>query len=266
MKSSVAATRIGRTLARLGELSQRASEPPNVLPGDKRESHSRDEIYRILASRDRAWSVDEICAETGLHPNTVRVHLDILQAGGVVSREPGQRVGRGRPPWMYRVVESDLMAERRALASDLVEQLGQADSPELAAIAARKWADQANQAHLALVAQSPDEVVVEAGRSLAELGFTVTVNPVGDRIDLTGCPYADLVREHPVICDIHAAFLNQLFASSDSEVAMDHLDVWPRPGVCSVHLHRDDVQPARVIHGPDVPAPDPSKLHGRSAS
>lgn len=250
-------------MAKLGSLTQQAAAPPTIFQGALRESGSRDDIYRLLASADRAFSIDEIGTATGLHPNTIRGHLEVLGAAGIVTRVQGSKLGRGRPPWLYQVVETPLMTERRNLAAELTRELKEAQSPELAEIAAEKWADQVNNSYTTITSETPDQVVIEAGRSLTELGFEVTINPVGDRIDLAKCPYADLVEEHPIICDIHAAFLDQLFANGHQDVSMHQLEVWSREGVCSVLLHRGDQKPARIIpgqaatiHQPPPPAHD----------
>lgn len=179
----------------------------------------------------------------------MRGHLEVLGAAGIIGREQGQRESRGRPPWLYRVVETPLMTERRQLAAELAQELDHSQLPELAEIAAEKWAEQVNTAYSTLTAQNPDELVREAGRSLTNLGFEVTINPVGDRIDLAGCPYADLIDDHPVICDIHAAFLDQLFDNGPGEVSLNRLQVWVKPGVCSALLNRADLAPAREISG-----------------
>ena len=70
------------------------------------------------------------------------------------------------------------------------------------------------------------------------------------------CPYASLVQEHPVICDIHARALEQVLAGTGQPVELESMDVFPRPGVCVAHLRRGDVEPGRVIAGSE-PAKGP---------
>jgi len=38
---------------------------------------------------------------TGLHPNTVREHLENLVRRGLVARSLAEPEGRGRPAWLY---------------------------------------------------------------------------------------------------------------------------------------------------------------------
>ncbi len=199
----------------------------------------------MIAAASGPIAIDRICAETGLHPNTVRPHLEVLLATGAVTREQGKREGPGRPPWLYRAAETMEESERRRLAESLVEQLQGTAGAGLAEETARRWAGP--QLEGQRPAASVDEVVDGTARSLADLGFEVAVAPGRDRIDLMQCPYLELIAERPVICDIHAALLQRLLRDSGQPVGLDRLDVLGRPGVCTAHLARNDYQPQRTI-------------------
>ncbi len=233
------AAAIGRTLSRLGRISHSG--------GQEKTSSSRDAVFRAIAEAGAPIPMDGICAATGLHANTVRPHLDLLLATGRITREQGRSVGRGRPPWLYRAVETEAMRQRKQLADALVDALQGADSAALAHEAASRWAAQLEPDHRPRPAQSADDAVLAAADSLAALGFQATVTPLGDRIDLRSCPYADLVADRPVICDIHAALLLQLLEASGQPVELERFDVFPRPGVCTAHLRRSDQRPVRTI-------------------
>ena len=68
------------------------------------------------------------------------------------------------------------------------------------------------------VAFSPDEAVAETTDALNRLGFNAIASPVGDAISVTGCPYADLVDDNPVICDIHTALVVRLLDQTGQPV------------------------------------------------
>jgi len=187
--------------------------------------------------------VEEIAERTGLHPNTVRGHLDVLLASGAATREPTDPVGRGRPKWRYRASGPNASAFQ-FLAEALTAQLASANQPVLAERAAERWADALPTLP---EASSPDEAVAEAAGALTRLGFTAEVCPAGDAIDLTSCPYGDLINDNPVICDIHTALLARLLKQTGQSVTLESMDVWARPGLCRAHLHRPDLKPARII-------------------
>lgn len=206
---------------------------------------TRQAVYRIIAEAGDPISIDRICSVTGLHANTVRPHLDVLLAAGAIAREQGPREGRGRPPWRYRAIEAPQDRERRTLADALLAQLELGGTPELVGAAGRRWAQQLD--HPIGPADSADGAVEQVADALQGLGFEVSVTPARDRLDLLQCPYADLVAEQPVICDIHAALVRQLLDSSGQPVELERFDVFPRPGVCTAHLRRGDQQPVRTI-------------------
>lgn len=238
-----AAQLIGRTLVRLGRATERRAEVGDAPPAGS----SREAILELLRAAPSALTIEQLTADCGLHANTVRGHLDVLRASGKVERILGPRGSRGRPPWLYRTVSGASDPQVR-LAGALLDQLAGADDEALTVAAAARWADALEPTGFGQhPVATPDEAVDRAADSLRQLGFRAQVDPVGDRIDLRGCPYAALVAERPVICEIHAALLQDILAKTGQPVGLDHLDVWSRPGHCTAHLSRDDLVPARSI-------------------
>ncbi len=246
---NVAADSIGRTLARLGQLTSRARHAELDT--------SRENIARIVAESAHPITVEDIAQVTGLHPNTIRTHLDVLRAAGRIERSRQDAQGRGRPKWLYSEVADDAY---RRFAADLTGALSAAQDEALADAAAQRWrkADSVTSEP----ADSPDEAVAVAARALSRLGFEVDVSPVGDAVYLGQCPYAALIAENPVICDIHAKALEQILAGTGQDVELVAMDVFPRPGVCVAHLRRPDVTPYRTVPGRTGIEPAPA---GRSA-
>ena len=228
---------IGRTLARLSHFASR---------GDSADAdNSRDNILRIVRESEQRLSVEDIAKVANLHVNTVRTHLEVLRAAGKVERTRELTAGRGRPKWLYSTAaEEDRYSQ---LASDLSQTLSDSTDPALAVQAARRWRESDRVAKES--AATPDEAVTIAARSLGRLGFEVDVSPVGDAIYLGRCPYAALIADNPVICDIHAHAVEQILAGTGQPVALASVDVFPRRGVCVAHLHRPDVGPQRVVAG-----------------
>lgn len=241
---------IGRTLARFGRLAGDRGPEDAV-------ASSREAIFHVLSRSSASLTIEEICRDTGLHANTVRSHLEVLHASGRVAREQQPPRGRGRPPLLFAVAP-EARSPRQALATSLLEQLEDAPAPGLAQAAARRWADAVDpRTEGSATAETPDAAVQSATEALSDLGFDARVDAVGDRIELRGCPYARLVAERPVICDIHAALLEQLLADSGQPVTLRRLDVWARPTLCVAHLDRPDLVPDRTI---TPPAAAPSSL------
>lgn len=235
--ATTTATSIARRLVRLG------NQP--APGGDDTGSPTRDEIRSVIAAASGPVTMEQICTSAGLHPNTVRPHLEVLLALGAIARERGPRRGRGRPPWLYRSTETPQEAERSSQARSLRDQLADVEDGDLADEAARRWASLSGERDRS--ADSIDAAVEQAADALSRIGFAVSVAPTMDRIDLMQCPYADLVADRPIICDIHAALVQRLLDGSGQPVELDRLEVWSRPGVCTAHLARNDYQPQRTI-------------------
>jgi hypothetical protein len=144
---------------------------------------------------------------------------------------------------LYRSAEPE-PSVYQDLVSTLVAQLGRnADSP-LIQEAATKWADVVDRP---AVATDIDMALDQAVSALDQLGFVARVSPVGDSITLASCPYADLIADQPVICDIHTALLQELLDRTGQPVSVAQMQVWAASGVCRSRLSRPDRRPARVI-------------------
>ncbi|MCF8527925.1 MAG: hypothetical protein K9G24_09315 [Candidatus Nanopelagicales bacterium] len=204
---------------------------------------SRARIQQVIETATEPMTVEMIVEATGLHANTVRGHLDVLLAGDVISREPAESPGRGRPRWLYRPA-SPKASPFQFLAQALTVQLARADSAEFAEGAAERWSKALPDLPVAF---SPDEAVAETTEALNRLGFNAIASPVGDAISVTGCPYAELVDDNPVICDIHTALVVRLLDQTGQSVTLDSMDIWARRGMCVARLKRPDIAPSRVI-------------------
>ncbi len=251
---------IGRTLARFGRVSGVASEADDAAPS------SREAIFDLVERSAEPLTIEQICRLSGLHANTVRAHLEVLHAAGRVERTQEAPRGRGRPPWLYSVAPGARSA-RAELAETLLDQLRDAAARGLAEAAAERWAAAVrSEAKPSAHPATPDDAVRNAADALEDLGFDARVDGVGDRIELRGCPYAELVADRPVICDIHAALLGELLSDSGQPVALRRLDVGVRPGVCVARLNRPDLTPARTVTPPVAVArpPEPTPRSPRT--
>ena len=64
----------------------------------------RREVLRLLRASSGPLSILAIADELGVHPNTVRFHLDSLVGDGQVEQAAPGRKGPGRPPLMFQAV------------------------------------------------------------------------------------------------------------------------------------------------------------------
>jgi predicted ArsR family transcriptional regulator len=213
----------------------------------------RSEHYRLLADPTRLTivealaegprEIDELARLTGVHRNTVRVHLRKLEAVGLVAAETGAPVGRGRPPLRFRLraAVGNPNPELRFLIDGLVRALrraagtGAAELAEAEGHAVGVWL--ADRLRHPSVEQAVDQVV----RALQLLAFHPELERQGRtyRIRLAACPFA--VRRGDdrgdVICPFHLGLMRGIIAgSAPDEVEAVELTPFARDGVCIAEI------------------------------
>jgi predicted ArsR family transcriptional regulator len=200
----------------------------------------RTAVLESLRSSGSAQSAADIAQRLGLHPNTVRGHLELLVHLGYATRTAEDRTERGRPKILYQAVSADLGVTEayRGLATALAAELAAlgATDQETADRAGEKWASAlAQQGRLA--PQRDEESAIEHVASLfSDMGFQVATEPMGDRIYLQQCPYREIVARYPSVCDLHLGLMRAAFAQAGGRVEVDRLDVDVRPGLCVAAL------------------------------
>ena len=220
-----------------------ASEGVRASVGAIKPSSSRAQLLATLQATDAEFSIEDLSHETGLHVNTIRAHLDVLVAGGHVERIHGAPKGRGRPPFAFRAAEG-ARSPFDDLARTLSDALDFANEPELARSTAERWAAKLGPLPSA---DTPDEAVEHAVETLRTVGFSAEASTIGDSITIGNCPYATLIADHPVICDIHTELLATVLHASNQGVEVEAMDVWVKPTLCRARLIRPDMSPARSI-------------------
>jgi predicted ArsR family transcriptional regulator len=187
---------------------------------------------RVLATlRDagRALTLGELQDRTGLHPNTLRGHLDAIVAGGNASRIAARSGGRGRPAWSYLAREPEYAALAMALASgldrgaapdssaDADPGAGQAGTLDPAATrGGRAWGERL-RSQLGAVEDGRERVLL----ALAHTGFAP--HDGGEQVTLHACPILEAARSHPaVVCAVHLGLI-------EGVLGQDGAGLRPRP-------------------------------------
>jgi predicted ArsR family transcriptional regulator len=218
-------------------------------------SPRRDAILDLLRSAPKPQTVHELAQALKLKPSTARADIEVLRATGAITRVPLPRPGRGRPRWGYSITQP-AADPYEALARVLARQLGDSETGRRPEEIAEEWLSRVPRHE---PAHTPDEAVAQAASSLESLGFNVAVNPLGTEITMTGCPYAALVPDFPMICDIHGALVRNVLVDSGQPVDIDEIDVWAKPGVCVARLTRPDLHPERTIRASELASLTPSE-------
>lgn len=212
----------------------------------------RRAVMRLLRASPDPMSIAGIADELGVHPNTVRFHLDSLVGDGQVEHVELDRKGPGRPPLMFRAVrQMDRGGTRhyRLLAEILTMAFAAERDPGPKALAAgRAWGRKVD----AELHPPPDEpknaedVIVRLIDVLDELGFAPERRVVDgqQQVGLRHCPFLELAENRSsVVCPVHLGLMQGALQTWEATretrgapVSVDRLDPFVEPDLCLAHL------------------------------
>jgi len=168
-------------------------------------------------------SLADLAAVTGLHENTLRDHLRVLEAEGFVVRRTEHTGTRGRP-------------------RDVFDPAGpESPSP----VAAQRVEDAKRHGDLmrGVLLQAPagDETVAHQLDALYEHLDDVGLEPAMDEerltIDLAPCAFHDLVDDRmAMLCHVHAELIRGVLHQAEGPVELDSLLPLVTPHRCHVAL------------------------------
>jgi predicted ArsR family transcriptional regulator len=183
--------------------------------------------------------------ELGVHPNTVRFHLDSLVGEDQVEQvEPGRK-GPGRPPLMFRAVrQMDRGGARhyRLLAEILTMAFAaEKDSAAKALAAGRAWGRQLDMSGESSRrdAQNPEQAIGHLVDVLDGLGFAPERRRADgeQQVGLRHCPFLELAESRTaVVCPVHLGLMQGALETWGAPVAVERLDAFVEPDLCVAHL------------------------------
>ena len=209
---------------------------------------SRSRLLMVLGRSAHPMGVRELADAVGLHPNTVRQHLDQLVEGGLAVRDTAPPMGRGRPALRYAAgpgSDDQDPAAYRTLAGVLAEQVARLpDGVGAARTAGERW----GRALIGPAGSTTDEDAA-LGRLvglLADAGFEPEGPDLpGGPIRLRRCPFEPLARDHRgVVCGVHLGLMHGALRQMGAPLDAVALEPYVQPDLCLAHLRRrDDVPP-----------------------
>jgi predicted ArsR family transcriptional regulator len=206
-------------------------------------------VLRVLRASRAPMSIVAIADELGVHPNTVRFHLDSLLAAGYVEQvEPGRK-GPGRPPLMFQVVrQMDRGGTRhyRLLAEILSTAFaGERNARAKALAAGRAWGltqepgQEPGQESPAEGVTGAEESIDRLVEVLDELGFAPErrISDGERQVGLRHCPFLELAETRSdVVCPIHLGLMQGALEAWAAPVTVDRLEAFVEPDLCMAHL------------------------------
>lgn len=215
-----------------GAIGAPTSEPVRLAVLKALGDNTRYAIYLELARSPRPLATADVASTLGLHPNTVRPHLERMRDVGLLQVQSESRGGVGRPQHLY-----SLAAEAPSLG------LEPASFPVLARmllrLAAATGADAADaldvgrdQGRVDGTRLAPRGCLEAVVAQLDAMGFdpAVAAGPDPDPADeaaaalvtvaFAHCPFRDLAEQRPdLLCSLHRGLIEGVVAASgDAEV------------------------------------------------
>lgn len=199
---------------------------------------SRARLLEHLRALERPRSAQELGADLGLHPNTVRAHLLVLEEAALVvsASESGGR--RGRPRRLFAAVPAEAEQEHSLLASALASALEPLpDGVNIARSAGLSWGhvlvDRLEPGHL----PDGDACVERVATLLRRRGFAPETAP--GAIVMHRCPFRELAERYPrSVCSLHAGLIDGALAELGAPVVLAKLEPWATPATCVARLAR----------------------------
>ena len=175
--------------------------------------NTRYAIYLELARAEVSRSTAEIADTLGLHPNTVRPHLERMREVGLVQVEVENRGEVGRPQHLYSLAADapslGLEPPSFPVLAGLLANVAAAYQPKADEVA-EVGRDHGRHLAGARADRGPASCVERVTAELAEMGF----DPVQDgdantaTIAFTQCPFRSLAEVFPeLVCHLHRGMI-----------------------------------------------------------
>lgn len=210
-------------------------------------SSRRRAVLEAVRAAEGPVGVAEVAGRLGVHPNTVRFHLDALAAHGHVERSVEEPSGPGRPRTVYATgagMDRGGVRRYRLLSRILLGQLASTgpDAEAAATDAGRAWGRYLVEQVPPFRRPTAEEAVARVGSMLADLGFDPQLPADGappDRVRLRHCPFLELAEEYgTIVCPLHLGLMQGALAELDAPVEATRLEPFAEPGACVAHLAR----------------------------
>ena len=201
--------------------------------------NTRYAIYLELARAPMPLATAQIAESLGLHPNTVRPHLDRMREVGLLEVVTDTQGTVGRPQHRYSLAADapSLGFEPPAfpvLARMLLRLAATADLPAADAVEAGREQGAAAVVHRRAPGTCADALTAE----LAALGFDPesVVDEHSATIAFTRCPFRELAEANPdLVCSLHRGLVEGFVGARGDGRVLDFHDLADRTP-CQVEI------------------------------
>lgn len=213
---------------------------------------NRRSLLRFLDDHAEPMKGSDLAAKLGLHINTVRGHLALLEDAGFVERATNNRRGPGRPSVLYRATNRDIRSPTsegyRFLAEVLASsiQAKSAEPDRVAHEAGRAWGRYLVDRPLPFERVMPARAIQHVLTTLAELGFSPEADSDASSVivELHDCPFRELARNRGnIVCSVHRGLIAGMLQELGGSVTIDALEPFVEPSLCIARLSETATEP-----------------------
>lgn len=205
-------------------------------------SKSRTALLDTLRGQPQPTTLAALTSATGLHPNTLREHLDALVKLGLVRRHRAEPQGRGRPAWLYDCADDEGAgepSEYAGLAAALASAISRnSDSPrEDAIVAGTEWGHQLARGFGAPPTGREKQARRQVVELLEEIGFAPDPDARNSVVRLTRCPLLEAAHQYPeIVCGVHLGIVRGAVEEYGADPTGTDLLPFSEPGACRLDL------------------------------
>ena len=169
---------------------------------------TRGEILLYLSDHPNSGA-GEIARFLDLTAANIRYHLDILTEQGAIQVSGERRAGAGRPVLLYTLSPYSLGDSTKRMTGALLSVVAKGEGGR----------DQADSVAINFL----DGVATDARRDVQRFNQAIEVldqfhyhaswkaTREGPEVEFKHCPYQDLAKDHPLLCQVDEAILSELF-------------------------------------------------------
>ncbi len=178
--------------------------------------NTRERVLKSLLTSPRI-TINELAEQVGIHPISVRHHINKLEADGLVHSDE-ELHGVGRPRRVYFLTENGLEhfpTRYMRLAVRLLEQLKEtmpkpAVNQLFTQMAQELVADYSSEAHTDGLSMEERLEVVQ--KLLLQEGFNIEWEQQGEEYHIReiNCPYLQVSQNHPEVCAVDQTLISAL--------------------------------------------------------
>jgi predicted ArsR family transcriptional regulator len=219
---------------------------------------TRARVLALLEDAGEPLTASDIAERMRVHANTVRFHLDALEAAQLVVRAAEERTAPGRPRVLYTAATGapDVSARSYRLLSEILTSMLADRLPDPAASATeagQAWGRYLTEPPAPFTRVAEREALATLVDELDRIGFES--HPVSDedglRVEISHCPFLEVAEDHrEVVCSVHLGLVRGILEQAGGPVRAGSLEPLVRPSLCIAHLERSG-DPAVDVAGAD---------------